>query len=268
MVAGASAFDKGRIVIPQRSLSAGSNGDISVFRIATGKVSVQYSRSADFSVVRIAWWGNIPWSRCSRSGGGSSDNAWSPMRDTGLRLVAVHQAYVHSAIYISVSLCMGLAQNTQAGPDLSVALNVVVTDKSGKPVPGVEEQDFTLVDNKRPQKFISFEAVRGSNTNQVPPVEVILLIDDINTGITNVAVERQQVEKFLRRDNSVLSHPVLLAFLSDAGLKLSNPSQDGKTLTAELNANRAGLRVVTRSAGVYGAGERLQLSLNAVAQLI
>jgi VWFA-related protein len=76
------------------------------------------------------------------------------------------------------------------------------------------------------------------------------------------------VEKFLGRDNGALSHPVLLAFLSDAGLKLSDPSQDGNALTAELNANQAGLRVVTRNQGVYGAGERLHLSLNAVGQLI
>jgi len=180
----------------------------------------------------------------------------------------VHQAYARCAVCISVSLSMGLAQNTPTGPDLSVALNVVVTDKSGRPFSGLEEKDFTLLDNKRPQEIVSFDAVRSSNANQVPPVEVILLMDDINTAITNVAFERQQVEKFLGRDNGALSHPVLLAFLSDAGLKLTNPSQDGKALTAELNANRAGLRVITRDQGVYGASERLHLSLNAVGQLI
>ncbi len=172
------------------------------------------------------------------------------------------------AICISLSLCVGLAQNTPTGPDRSLALNVVVTDKSGKPFPGLEEQDFTLLDNKRPQKITSFEAVRGANANQSPPVEEILLMDDINTGITNLAFGRQQVEKFLERDNGVLSHPVRLAFLSDAGLKLTNPSQDGNALSAELKANPAGLRVVTRNQGVYGAGERLQLSLNAVGQLM
>jgi VWFA-related protein len=160
---------------------------------------------------------------------------------------------------------MGFAQTTPAGPDLSQALNVVVTDKSGKPFPGLEEQDFTLLDNKSPQKITSFEAVRGP---QSPPVEVILLLDDVNNAITNVAYERQQVEKFLGRDNGALSHPMSFALLSDTGLKLSSPSQDGKTLIAELNANQAGLRVITRSQGIYGAGERLHLSLNAVGQLI
>jgi VWFA-related protein len=180
----------------------------------------------------------------------------------------VPQAYARCAICIFVPLCMGLAQTTPAGPDLSAALNVVVTDKAGKPFPGLEEQDFTLLDNKRPQKITSFDAVRGPNANQSPPVEVILLLDDVNSTITNVAYERQQAEKFLGRDNGALSHPMSFALLSDAGLKLSSPSLDGKTLIAELNANQAGLRVITRSQGVYGAGERLQLSLNAVGRLI
>jgi len=169
---------------------------------------------------------------------------------------------------IFVSLGAGLAQNTPTGPDPAFALQVVVTDRSGKPFPGLEEEDFKLLDNKRPQKITSFEAVRGSNASQLPPTEVILLLDDVNSTITNVAFARQQVEKFLGRDNGVLSHPMLLAFLSDAGLKLGSPSQDGKALIAELNANPAGLRAITRSQGVYGAGERLHLSLNAVAQLI
>ncbi len=178
----------------------------------------------------------------------------------------MHQACARCAICISVSLGIGLAQKTPPGADLSVVLNVVVTDKSGKLFPGLAEQDFTLLDNKRPQKITSFEAVGGSNANQAPPVEVILLMDDVNTGITNVAFERKEVEKFLGRDNGVLSHPVSLAFLSDAGLKLTKPSQDGKALI--VNANQAGLRVLTRKQGVYGAGERLQLSLNAVGQLM
>lgn len=163
---------------------------------------------------------------------------------------------------------MGLAQNTPASPDSSVSLNVTVTDKSGKPFLGLEEQDFTVLDDKHPQKIVSFEAVSGSNAKQAPPAEVILLMDNVNTAIANVAFERQQVEKFLGRDSGALSHPVSLAFLSDTALKLTNFSQDGKTLIADLNANQASLRIVNRDQGVYGAGERLQTSLNGLEQLI
>lgn len=178
----------------------------------------------------------------------------------------MHQAYLRYAICISVSISMGLAQQNPPARNLSFYLNVEVTDRDGKPVSDLQEQDFTLLDNKRPQKIVSFQAVRGGN--QAPPTEVILLTDEVNTPLTTVAFERQELQKFLERDNGVLSHPMSLALLSDAGLKLSKPSQDGRTLIADLAANPAGLRVINSSQGVYGAADRLQRSLNAISQLI
>lgn len=35
-----------------------------------------------------------------------------------------------------------------AGTDRRIPLNVVVTDKSGKPVAGLQQQDFTALDDK------------------------------------------------------------------------------------------------------------------------
>lgn len=171
-------------------------------------------------------------------------------------------------ICISASVCLGLAQKTPTDSDSSQTLSIVVIDKSGKPVSGLEERDFAVLDNKHPQKITSFEAVQSSSANQEPPVEVILLMDNVNTAITNVSFERQEVEKFLERDHGALSHPVLLGFFSDAGLKLTQPSRDGKALVAELNANQASLRTVNRDAGVYGAGERLEMSVDAVEKVI
>jgi hypothetical protein len=39
-----------------------------------------------------------------------------------------------------------------------ITLDVVVTDKSGRPQGGLQPQDFTLLDNKSPQKILSFQA--------------------------------------------------------------------------------------------------------------
>src|SRR3984957_3646131 len=39
-----------------------------------------------------------------------------------------------------------------------IHLDVVVTDQSGRPVPGLQLSDFTLLDNGRPLKFLSFHA--------------------------------------------------------------------------------------------------------------
>ena len=79
-----------------------------------------------------------------------------------------------------------------------MTLDVVVADKSGKPVAGLEQRDFTLLDNKQPQKIVSFQAVDGG-TATADPVEVVLLVDSVNTEFTNVAIERKEIEKFLLR---------------------------------------------------------------------
>src|SRR5277367_6817595 len=70
-----------------------------------------------------------------------------------------------------------------AGTSRRIALDVVVTDNSGNPVSGLQQQDFTILDNKQPSNILSFEAVQGD----AAPVEVILLIDGINTSFTHVS---------------------------------------------------------------------------------
>ena len=47
------------------------------------------------------------------------------------------------------------------GADRRITLDVVVTDHSGKPVPGLQQQDFTLLDNKQPQPIVDFRAADG-----------------------------------------------------------------------------------------------------------
>jgi VWFA-related protein len=182
---------------------------------------------------------------------------------------------------VCFALASGFAQqNGPAGQPVSpasvplpssnhlITLDVVVTDKSGKPIPGLQQQDFTLLDNKEPQKISSFEAVQGRATTG-DPVEVILLIDEANTTFTHVAVAREQTETFLKRDGGELARPVSLAFLSDSGLTIGKiSSRDGNALATDLSQSKSGLRTITKSQGIYGAGDRLQLSLRGIEQLI
>jgi VWFA-related protein len=166
------------------------------------------------------------------------------------------------------SLCAGFAQAPPASTDRRMTLDVLVTDKSGKPVPGLRQQDFTLLDNKQTQTILSFQAVQGGAATADPPVEVILLVDEVNTNFTSVSFERGQVEKFLKADSGELPRPVSLAVLSDSGMSIGNlTTRDGNALAAELDQNKAGLRSITRSQGVYGAEDRIGLSLNALQQL-
>jgi VWFA-related protein len=164
-------------------------------------------------------------------------------------------------------LVSGLAQQAEP-PNRQITLDVVVTDKSGKPVPGLQQQDFTLLDNKQPQKILSFQAVQGGAATADPPVEVVLLVDEVNTTFTRVSFERAQIEKFLKTDGGELPRPVTLAVLSDSGMAIGNiTTRDGNALATELNQNKAGLRSITRSQGIYGADDRVGLSLNALREL-
>lgn len=145
-----------------------------------------------------------------------------------------------------------------------INLDVVVTPKSGPPVSGLQQQDFTVLDNKVPQTIQSFHAVREREA----PIEIVLLIDDVNTGIANIAYERSELDKFLRTDGGHLAHPIALAFLADSGLKLQDDfSSDGNALSTALDQYTLGLHSILRSGGVYSAVERFQVSVNALLQL-
>jgi VWFA-related protein len=116
-----------------------------------------------------------------------------------------------------------------------IHLDVVVNDKSGKPVTGLEQSDFTLLDNNQPGKILSFNAIDGAVQKADPPVEVILVVDEVNQTHKTASV-RQDVEKFLSRNGGHLAQPVSLYVLADKGLnRLSQPSVDGNVLAASLS---------------------------------
>lgn len=170
--------------------------------------------------------------------------------------------------FLSLALgCSAFAQAPSGGSQPPLTLNVTVSGKSGQPVSGLHQQDFTVLENKHPQKILSFQEVKGSDPNSAAQVKVILLMDEVNTQFKNVSYERQQVIRFLGRDNAVLSRPTALGFLTDLSIKFTDFSQDGNALVAQLNANAPSLRTINRDQGVYGAGDRLDVSLKAVEQI-
>jgi hypothetical protein len=103
----------------------------------------------------------------------------------------------------------------RSGASRRVTIEVVVTGKSGKPAPDLEQQDFTLLDNKQPQQIVSFKAVKGVTADS--PVEVVPLLDEVNNTFIGTAHEREEVKKFLRLNGGQLAQPVSVVFLSDSG---------------------------------------------------
>jgi VWFA-related protein len=169
-------------------------------------------------------------------------------------------------LVLGAALLSGRAQNPLSNSGSGrIFVDVVVTPKSGPPVSGLQQQDFTLLDNKTPQTLASFQAFDGGQA----PIEIIVVIDDVNTGLENVAFERSEIHKFLLADGGQLAHPVAFAFLTDDGLRIQDQfSTDGKALSASLDQYSVGLHSIRRTTGIYGAAERFQLSLDALRQLV
>jgi VWFA-related protein len=152
-----------------------------------------------------------------------------------------------------------------------LVLDVVVTEKSGKPVSGLEAKDFTVLDNGHPQNVLSFRAVKRTTANVIAaedPAQVIVLVDEVNTNFDRVSYERDQIKKFLVQNGGVLAYPTSLAFFTDTKTEIQNTtSRDGNALLAIFDQHMTALRTLRRSEGFYGAVERWQLSMNAMRAL-
>ncbi len=147
-----------------------------------------------------------------------------------------------------------------------ILLDVVVTAKSGPPVGDLTQQDFTLLDNKAPQTITSFKAVSGREA----PIEILMVIDAVNTNARTIALERVNIDKVLRAEGGRLAYPLAIAIFTDKGTQILGGgfSADGNAIATQLDQNEIALRDLGRSAGFYGATERWQLSLKALTQLV
>ena len=157
-------------------------------------------------------------------------------------------------------------QNAAPGPAPAsrIDLDVVVTAKTGPPVGDLQQQDFTLFDNKTPRHLTSFQAVTGSQNT----THILLLIDAVNTSYENIAYERGEVDKFLRANGGHLPQPMALAFFTDTGTQIqSTYTTDGNALSTSFDQYAIGLRNVRRSSQ-YQAQDRLNLSLKALGQIV
>jgi VWFA-related protein len=152
-----------------------------------------------------------------------------------------------------------------AVPEGRIKLDVVVTDKAGKPVADLEAKDVTLLDNKNPLKMASFQAFGGTHARPEPPTEVILLFDYVNDEIRNLAAERREVQGFLQENGGHLAQPVSVFVLRDTGLQaLRPPSTDGNELAAEVAKMETSQRVNTNATGANGDMERFNESIKAL----
>jgi VWFA-related protein len=176
-------------------------------------------------------------------------------------------------LLFTLPLAAPLAAQRPAPPDAitpgptkipnTVLLDVVVTGHNNKPVAGLTQSNFTILNNGSPQQILSFKAVQSPSTD--PPIQLYLLLDTVNAPITAIAREREEITTFLHRSGETLPYPLSFVILSDTGISISeSPSNNTTELLAELNSIDAKLRTITRSTGYWGAVERVQISLKSM----
>jgi VWFA-related protein len=100
-----------------------------------------------------------------------------------------------------------------------VFLDVAVLDAKGRVVTsGLTQDDFTITEDKQPQRIFSFEAPQshdrdehgagGDQDNDVPLA--VLVLDQLNSSMEDFAFLRDSVERYLRSQPSTLASPTEL----------------------------------------------------------
>lgn len=144
-----------------------------------------------------------------------------------------------------------------------ITLHVTVDSRSGAPVEGLKATDFTLTDNKKQQPVVVFREVKNQ------PTKIVVVLDAVNLPYTEVSFARQQLSQFFSANGGKLEQPMTLGILQDSGMQIQPTfTTNGNALRDALDRFGIGLRELPRSTGVYGADERLEISLHMMRSLV
>lgn len=180
-------------------------------------------------------------------------------------LLAAVLACVASSAWPQALLAPGI-ENTA---NRRISLDVIVTDKSGNPLAGLQREDFTILDNQRTQAIASFRApVEGVKADD-PPQRVVFVIDEVNVSFRAMSNARQQLEKYLRQNGGQLPIPMSLVIFSEKSTQVQGtPTRDGNLLADSVHAIGTGAPQELLGAQFANVVWRLQVSLRAFEKLV
>jgi VWFA-related protein len=132
-----------------------------------------------------------------------------------------------------------------------VLLDVVVTDKQGRPVTDLKQSDFAVYEDKLPQKISSFEVpsvhelpVVSSTTELINPDDpksfgqspvTVLVLDELNTHFEDSSFAVRSVRQYLESRPALLAQPTMLLIVADNRFHMiQNFTQDREALLKAL----------------------------------
>ena len=128
----------------------------------------------------------------------------------------------------------------QPDPNLGmIRLDLAVTDEKGNFVTGLNESDFTLLDNGDPRQIVTFNAIPGAEASEGSQSQIILVIDEIDTPPELLSSVEQAARKFLLQNGGRLPQPMMVYRISSEGLFASfGPSYDGNLLVEQISRRK------------------------------
>lgn len=159
-----------------------------------------------------------------------------------------------------------------------VVLDVVVTDKAGHLVTNLTRDDFTISENGVPQDIRNFETPHEVDT--IPATAprdkfgredwgnaplTMIVIDEMDTPFEETAYSRQEVDRYLKSQPSLLKQPTIILWLNDSGIHpVTSFSRDRDVLMKAIDSHKASLSDKFSRGAVV---EQLSASLSAIQQL-
>jgi len=118
-----------------------------------------------------------------------------------------------------------------------IHLDVSVTNGNGDPVPGLNREDFQLLNDGRLQDIMSFHAFGRQSPPPDPPVQVIFFVDTFQMSSAQTTRVQLGIEQFLRQNGGHLAQPVSIFGISENGFwtVAHHDLIDGNLLASDLS---------------------------------
>jgi len=118
-----------------------------------------------------------------------------------------------------------------------IRLEVTVRNAAGEAVPGLGQEDFTVLDNGQPESIVAFRHSPAPG-GPSPNVSVVVLLDTLALPPKLATEERQQVVAFLRADGGRLRWPLTVYTFEGSGFyRTAEASRDGNGLAEAVPAD-------------------------------
>jgi VWFA-related protein len=123
-----------------------------------------------------------------------------------------------------------------------VVLDVVVTDKKGKPLTGLSKSDFTVLEDGKPQTLRHMDYTALAGDSKASGFKSVFVLDVLNSTLDESAYGKAQLAHYLSTQPETLPQPAMLVTVDDRGFKMiAAYTTDRKALQSALHAYKSGI---------------------------